>query len=189
MRSWCSFFWICCLRHWSPHLVCVNNFPVAKCLSVVISGWCWCMQTRSMVPKTLGRGCSEAGFLLGFACIFLLPPLLTLPCAGVQAHLYLAQFGRERGESDKIGQCSYPRHDSGNYHLPGLRSHAGVSGVGTLIIHHWWSNQLCFTLSSSSVFCWSDTVTDSKRFYKSVLDFLDNPEKEEVGDLLNWWNQ
>ena len=51
------------------------------------------------------------------------------------------------------------------------------------------TNQLCFTLSSSLVFCRSDTMTDSEQFYESVLDFLDDPkEKEEVGDLLNWWN-
>jgi hypothetical protein len=51
------------------------------------------------------------------------------------------------------------------------------------------TNQLRFALSSCSVFCRSDTVTDSERFYDSVLDFLDDPEeKVEVGDLLNWWN-
>ncbi|KAF8239325.1 hypothetical protein L208DRAFT_1238246 [Tricholoma matsutake] len=49
--------------------------------------------------------------------------------------------------------------------------------------------QLRFALSSSLVFSRSDAVTDSKRFYESVLDFLDDPEeKVEVGDLLNWWN-
>ncbi|KAM6503022.1 hypothetical protein JOM56_002999 [Amanita muscaria] len=38
------------------------------------------------------------------------------------------------------------------------------------------ATQLCFALSSSSVFCRSDTSTDSERFYESVAD------------LLNWWN-
>ena len=39
------------------------------------------------------------------------------------------------------------------------------------------------------MFCRSDTSTDSERFYVSVLDFLDDPEeKDEVDDLLNWWN-
>jgi len=32
-------------------------------------------------------------------------------------------------------------------------------------------------------------TTDSERFYESILDFLDDPEeKEEVDDLINWWN-
>jgi len=49
--------------------------------------------------------------------------------------------------------------------------------------------QLRFALSSSSVFCRTDTSTDSERFYESVLDFLDHPDEEnEVRDLLNWWN-
>ncbi|KAF8221164.1 hypothetical protein L208DRAFT_1329803, partial [Tricholoma matsutake] len=51
------------------------------------------------------------------------------------------------------------------------------------------ATQLRFALSSSSVFCQSDTMMDSKQFYESVLDFLDDPEeKDEVDDLLNWWN-
>lgn len=39
------------------------------------------------------------------------------------------------------------------------------------------------------MFCRSDTLTDSERFYVTVLEFLDDPEeKAEVDDLLNWWN-
>jgi hypothetical protein len=39
------------------------------------------------------------------------------------------------------------------------------------------------------VFCRSDTLTDSERFYVSALEFLDDPEeKAEVDDLVNWWN-
>jgi hypothetical protein len=30
---------------------------------------------------------------------------------------------------------------------------------------------------------------DSEQFYKSVLNFLDDPgEKDEIADLLKWWN-
>ncbi|KAF8342369.1 hypothetical protein F5887DRAFT_1215964 [Amanita rubescens] len=51
------------------------------------------------------------------------------------------------------------------------------------------ATQLRFALSSSSVFSRSDTTTDSERFYESVSDFLDDPdEKNEVTDLLNWWD-
>ena len=32
-------------------------------------------------------------------------------------------------------------------------------------------------------------MMDSESFYKSVLDFLNDPEeREEVANLLNWWN-
>jgi len=34
------------------------------------------------------------------------------------------------------------------------------------------------------------TVTDSERFYNSLLEIMDDPaEKTEVEALLNWWNQ
>jgi len=49
--------------------------------------------------------------------------------------------------------------------------------------------QLRFALSSSSVFCRTDTTTDSEGFYNSILDFLDDPdEKDDVHGLLDWWN-
>jgi hypothetical protein len=47
-----------------------------------------------------------------------------------------------------------------------------------------------FALSSSPVFSRTDTVTDSERFYNTVLDlFEDIDEREEVNDLLTWWNR
>jgi hypothetical protein len=33
-------------------------------------------------------------------------------------------------------------------------------------------------------------VTDSERFYNSILDLFNDPdEKEEVNELLMWWNR
>jgi len=50
--------------------------------------------------------------------------------------------------------------------------------------------QVRFALSSSSVFSRTDTTTNSKRFYNSVLDYFENPdEQEQVKPLLLWWNQ
>jgi len=46
-----------------------------------------------------------------------------------------------------------------------------------------------FALSSSSVFCRTDTTTDLEGFYDSVLDFLDDSdEKNDIHELLDWWN-
>lgn len=43
---------------------------------------------------------------------------------------------------------------------------------------------------SCPTFTRSDTVTDSERFYNSVLDFLEDPDEQEVvNDLMVWWNQ
>lgn len=51
-------------------------------------------------------------------------------------------------------------------------------------------NQVRFSLSSSPVFSRTDTVTDSERFYNSVIGLFDDPEElEEVNELLAWWNR
>jgi len=40
------------------------------------------------------------------------------------------------------------------------------------------------------VFSRTDTTTDSETFYTSILDLLeDDDEKEEVKELLTWWNR
>jgi hypothetical protein len=50
--------------------------------------------------------------------------------------------------------------------------------------------QARFALSSSAVFSRTDTTTDSERFYNNILDlFEDVEEREEVEDLIVWWNR
>ncbi|KAG1889785.1 uncharacterized protein F5891DRAFT_965120 [Suillus fuscotomentosus] len=51
--------------------------------------------------------------------------------------------------------------------------------------------QVRFSLSSSSVFSRTDTVTDSENFYHSILDLLEDPEEksQEVIDLMMWWTR
>jgi hypothetical protein len=50
--------------------------------------------------------------------------------------------------------------------------------------------QVRFALCSSSTFSHTDAVTDSETFYNSILDLLADPdEREEVRDLLTWWNR
>lgn len=50
--------------------------------------------------------------------------------------------------------------------------------------------QARFALTSSPTFTRSDTVTDSERFYSSILDYLEDPdEQDEVDGLMVWWNQ
>ena len=40
------------------------------------------------------------------------------------------------------------------------------------------------------MFSRTDTVTDSERFYTSILElFEDTDEREEVNDLMVWWNR
>ncbi|KAG2114455.1 hypothetical protein BD769DRAFT_1363829, partial [Suillus cothurnatus] len=50
--------------------------------------------------------------------------------------------------------------------------------------------QVRFALTSSPVFSHTDTVTNSERFYNSILDVFEDPdEKQEVDNLVVWWNR
>lgn len=50
--------------------------------------------------------------------------------------------------------------------------------------------QVRFALGSSATFSRNDKLTDSERFYKTIVDFLESPsEHEEVTELLRWWNR
>ncbi|KIM56470.1 hypothetical protein SCLCIDRAFT_29602 [Scleroderma citrinum Foug A] len=52
------------------------------------------------------------------------------------------------------------------------------------------ATQVRFSLMSSPVFSCTDTVTDLERFYNSLLElFEDSDEKQEVDELLVWWNR
>ncbi|KAH6918194.1 hypothetical protein BKA70DRAFT_1088146 [Coprinopsis sp. MPI-PUGE-AT-0042] len=52
------------------------------------------------------------------------------------------------------------------------------------------ATQVRFALSSSPVFSRTDLLTDSERFYGSVIDEFHNPaEEHHVTQLLKWWNQ
>ncbi|KAG1861313.1 hypothetical protein F4604DRAFT_1882483 [Suillus subluteus] len=72
---------------------------------------------------------------------------------------------------------------SGNAYLHGMKSMT----KGSLA---YIAMQIRFSLSSSSVFSRTDTVTDSENIYHSILDLLEDPdESEEVGDLMTWWTR
>ena len=50
--------------------------------------------------------------------------------------------------------------------------------------------QTHFALTSAQIFSQTDLVTDSERFYTSIVELLDDPdEKEEVDQLMTWWNR
>ncbi|KAH6879973.1 hypothetical protein BKA70DRAFT_1378292 [Coprinopsis sp. MPI-PUGE-AT-0042] len=52
------------------------------------------------------------------------------------------------------------------------------------------ATQVRFALSSSPVFSRTDLITDSERFYTSVIDtFSDVDEQVHVKELLEWWNR
>ncbi|KAG1717579.1 hypothetical protein EDD22DRAFT_983875 [Suillus occidentalis] len=72
---------------------------------------------------------------------------------------------------------------SGNAYLHGMKS---VTKGSLAYI----ATQIRFSLSSSSVFSRTDTVTDSENFYHSILDLLEDPDEiAEVTDLMTWWTR
>ncbi|KAG2122018.1 hypothetical protein BD769DRAFT_1629280 [Suillus cothurnatus] len=72
---------------------------------------------------------------------------------------------------------------SGNAYLHGMKS---VTKGSLAYI----ATQVRFSLSSSSVFSRTDTVTDSENFYHSILDLLEDPDEcEEVVELMTWWTR
>ncbi|KIJ12184.1 hypothetical protein PAXINDRAFT_83251, partial [Paxillus involutus ATCC 200175] len=71
---------------------------------------------------------------------------------------------------------------SGNARIHGMRcvTKASIAYVAT---------QACFALNFTQVFSRTDLITDSERFYNSILELLEDPdERDEVEQLMVWWN-
>ncbi|KAI6011922.1 hypothetical protein BKA83DRAFT_4466618 [Pisolithus microcarpus] len=48
----------------------------------------------------------------------------------------------------------------------------------------------CFGLTSAQIFSHTDLITDSERFYSSIMELLDDPdESDEVDQLITCWNR
>ena len=53
-----------------------------------------------------------------------------------------------------------------------------------------FSSQVRFALSSAPTFSRADMETDSQALYNSLYRFLDDPdEKEDVAELVQWYNR
>jgi Family of unknown function (DUF6698) len=113
---------------------------------------------------------------------------LILPHVDIQTYFYLAQLRGEGSKIHSIRKCSDPWDDSSHDSLLSVCRDAGMFCCSSINLRLTvW--QLRFALCSSSVFCRTDTSTDSERFYESVLAFLDHPDEQaEVRDLVYWWN-
>ena len=87
---------------------------------------------------------------------------------------------------------------SGNAHLHRMRSitKASIAYVATqvllphIVVPLTVLLQACFALTSAQVFSCTDLITNLEHFYTSILDLLGDPdEKDEVDQLLMWWNR
>src|SRR5262245_25378144 len=113
--------------------------------------------------------------------------------SGIQAYFHISEFRRKGAQGHTFRKRSYSWYDTGNSGFHRLRRYSGKRLLFTrqqffLIVAILF--QVRFALCSSSVFSRTDTVTDSERFYNTILDlFDDTEEQEEVKDLLVWWNR
>ena len=140
-------------------------------------------------PEDPWNGLFRSRFLVWVAQLFPLPFVLLIPPhVDVQTYFHIAQLCGEGSEIHEIRKCLDSRDDSSYNRLLSVCRHAGTFCRSSIELRLTvW--QLRFALCSSSVFCRTDTSTDSERFYESVLAFLDHPDEQaEVRDLLYWWN-
>src|SRR5215471_15279049 len=111
------------------------------------------------------------------------------PFRGFQARFYVPKLCRNGDEGYEVWQCQNSWHDLCYTLIFGIYCHPGIflpfcSPSSTD------SSQVRFALSSTAVFSRSDTITDSHRFYNSVLDLFDDVEEsKEVNELMTWWNR
>ena len=111
---------------------------------------------------------------------------------GIQTHIHFSELCGKGAQSDKVRQCTYSWDDTCHARFHCLYCYPGrlfYCCFNDLFLG-FYLRQVRFALSSSPVCSRTDTITDSERFYNTVLDlFEDVEEREEVNDLLNWWNR
>ena len=91
-----------------------------------------------------------------------------------------------------IWQCAYSWYDSAYCSLSCVHRYTGIFLLHIYRSAIWLGfvmGQVRFALSTSSIFSKTDTVTDSERFYNTMLDLFNLADKKkDINDLLTWWN-
>ena len=128
-------------------------------------------------------------------CLLLIEMVLDTQIAtGLQTYIYFTKFGGERAKSYTIRQRAHSWYDEGYSHFNCVCGYTGMLLIS--IFAHCFQVmtlhliKVRFALSSSPVFSRTDSVTDSERFYNTVLELFELPEeREEIDSLLTWWNR
>ncbi|KAH6872118.1 hypothetical protein BKA70DRAFT_1379219 [Coprinopsis sp. MPI-PUGE-AT-0042] len=71
-------------------------------------------------------------------------------------------------------------------------SNSKIHGMASVTIPSlaYIATQVRFALSSTATFSRNDAITDSEKFYNSLITLLEDPEeRNEVNKLLRWWNR
>ncbi|KAF7969512.1 hypothetical protein HWV62_26993 [Athelia sp. TMB] len=105
------------------------------------------------------------------------------PWSGLfRGHLLLKAFKHIFTSPSSVDRDASKATRSGNARLHGMNRTTKASIAYT-------ATQVRFALCSASTFARTDTVTDSERFYLSILELLEDPEEvKEVKELLSWWD-
>lgn len=144
--------------------------------------WYQCTLERSTAELNFGQGES---ILPQKDQFFLALPLLI----DLQAYFYFPKLGRSRGKCYQLWKHSYTWNDEGYTCFYCICCSTGMSCI-TCAARAEYCFKARFALSSSRVFNRTNTVTDSEKFYNSVLEVLEDPdETKEVDALLAWWNR
>ncbi|KAI0312970.1 hypothetical protein OF83DRAFT_1066352, partial [Amylostereum chailletii] len=112
----------------------------------------------------------------------------------LQARIHLTSLSRDPWRCNILSEWErrHPWHDEGHDGLVVLRRHPGMSSLAATSRSCLTpsSFQVHFCLSSASVFSQNDKITDSERFYNSLLNHLDDPaEQKQVSKLMKWWDR
>ena len=110
---------------------------------------------------------------------------------GIQIHFYFTKLGQKRTKGHTIRKCTDTWHDGGYSHLNSLCSYSGMLSIFN--VEHQFTFcaiKVCFAFSSSPIFSRTDTARTSERFYNTILELSElTEEREEINELLTWWNQ
>ena len=107
---------------------------------------------------------------------------------GLQTCLYFSKFCWSRAESNSIRQRSHSRYADRHQGLGCICCHSGKHHLLQVYTTDSFK-QARFALMSTQTFSQTDLATDLERFYNSVLKLLEDPdEKDEVDQLMGWWN-
>lgn len=109
---------------------------------------------------------------------------------GLQVRFHFSEFSRKRSKGNTFGKCIHPRHDEGDSGFACIYRHSSVSSLFSALHCLIGFCQVRFALSSASVFSRTDHITDSERFYNSIMEILtDRDEAKEIKELLTWWDR
>ena len=140
------------------------------------------------------KGLLQSSILFKVSHIFLIKIISSFSflIKDIQAYFYFPELSRKRGKIYQIWKCSYTWNYWSNTCIHCICSYTSMWYFFCFIFSKAnlkYNFKARFALSSSSIFSKSNIITDSERFYYSLLKLLENPNAtKKVDSLVAWWN-